>query len=75
MPRGRKSKVVEEPSFSHSDDAVVSQIDFKTEKWTISKLVGIMSKHSMELEAEIQRGQCWNVRQRSLFIHSIITNY
>ena len=75
MPRGRKPKVVAEPVFSHSDDAVVSQIDFKTEKWTISKLVGIMSKHSMELEAEIQRGQCWNVRQRSLFIHSIITNY
>ena len=75
MPRGRKPKVLEPIEWNHSDHSVVSQIDFKSEKWTVSKLVNAMKKDKIETGHDIQRGLCWNVKQRSLFIHSIIMNY
>lgn len=75
MPRGRKPKIIEPKEFNHSDHAVVSQIDFKSEKWTVSKLINAIKKEKINDKISFQRGLCWNPRQRSLFIHSIILNY
>ena len=75
MPRGRKPKPVEPRVFNHSEDASIAQVDFKSEKWTVSKLVTALKKNTLDQNAEMQRGQCWNARQKSLFIHSIIMNY
>ena len=75
MPRGRKPKALEPITFKHSDGASISQLDYKSEKWTVSKLVDFIRKNNINTSVEIQRGLCWNPKQRSLFIHSIIMDY
>lgn len=75
MPRGRKPKVLETVTFKHSEGASIAQLDYKSEKWTVSKLVDFVRKNNIKTDVEIQRGLCWSPKQRSLFIHSIIMDY
>lgn len=75
MPRGRKPKSLEPIQTNHSEDAVIVQVDYKSEKWTVSKLVEFMRKNNIIDDVEIQRGLCWSIKQRSLFIHSVISGY
>ena len=74
MPRGRKPKVLERVRPVHAEGATVATLDYKAEKWTVSKLMDFMNKNKIK-DVEIQRGVCWNLKQRSLFIHSVIMNY
>ena len=74
MPRGRKPKVLETKT-QHSEGASIVQIDYKSEKWTVSKLVDFIRKNNIKDDIDYQRGLCWNAKQRSLFIHSVILDY
>ena len=71
MPR-KKQEPVEQTVAVHP--GIVS-IDKKTENWTVSKLVRQISKNQIKVELDIQRGQVWNIKQKSLLIHSVILDY
>ena len=74
MPRGRKPKKLEPIQTQHEPGANIVQLDYKSEKITVSSFMGYFKKNKVK-DIDFQRGICWNIQQRSLFIHSVIMKY